>query len=60
MQLFFTGMICEKFDRSRKIPVNIGWNGAFFLKVGFQKNDVKSTIDYNLSSGVWETGRHEH
>ncbi|MDB6065449.1 MAG: hypothetical protein JWR26_1657 [Pedosphaera sp.] len=59
-QLFFTGMICEKCGGFPKRPVNIGWNGAFLQKGGFQKNDVKPTIDYNLSSEVWETQRHEH
>jgi hypothetical protein len=59
-ELFFAGMICEKSGRSHKSLGNIGRKGAFFQKGGFQKNDVKSTIDFNLSSGVWETGRHEH
>jgi death on curing protein len=59
-ELFFAWMICEKSGGFHKSPVNMGRNGAFFQKGGFQKNDVKSTIDYNLSSGVWETRRHEH
>ncbi|MDB6063840.1 MAG: hypothetical protein JWR26_48 [Pedosphaera sp.] len=48
-------MICEKSGRFRKIPINIGRNGVFFQKGGFQKNDVKSTIDYNLATTVWDT-----
>ena len=58
-QLFFTWMICEKSGGFLKSLVNIGRNGAFFQKGGFQKNDVKSTIDYNLSGEVWDTRRHE-
>ncbi|MDB6064718.1 MAG: hypothetical protein JWR26_926 [Pedosphaera sp.] len=49
-------MVCEKFGGFHKSPVNMGRNGAFFQKSGFQKKDVKSTIDFNLSSEVWEDG----
>ncbi|MDB6066456.1 MAG: hypothetical protein JWR26_2664 [Pedosphaera sp.] len=49
-------MVCEKLDGFRKSPVNIGRNGDFFQKGGFQKNDVKSTIDYNLATTVCQNG----
>jgi hypothetical protein len=51
-ELFFAWMVCEKFGGFHKSPVNIGRNGAFFQKAGFQKNDVKPTRGYNLSGEV--------
>jgi hypothetical protein len=58
--IFHFGKTPPKLEKLIKRLLTLVGTGFFIQKSGLQKNDVKSTIDYNLSGEVWDTGRHEH